>query len=268
MADPILVAEGLTKTFGKSLFSGRPASQRPALDNVSLTLERGEILGIVGESGSGKTTLGRCIACLEAPDSGRVLLGGEDLLKLKARSLRTVRRRIQMIFQDPFASLNPRLRVGDAIAEVLRVHRLADAGVIPGRIGTLLAQVGLPPSAADAYPSAFSGGQRQRISIARALAAEPEILIADEPVSSLDVSIQAQVINLLLDLRDRLGLSILFIGHDLPLIDFIAPRKIVMFGGKVVETLAAGASLAEAQHPYTRELISAVPDIDRLVERS
>ncbi len=262
MAEPILTAEGLTKRFGRGRLFGR-AGHPPALDNGSLRLSAGEILGVVGESGSGKTTLARCLAGLDRPDSGTVLFHGEDLLSLRGGRLRSVRRRIQMIFQDPFASLNPRLRVGQAIGEVIRVHGLASGPAIAERVASLLDQVGLPPATAANYPAAFSGGQRQRICIARALAAQPEILIADEPVSSLDVSIQAQIVNLLLDLRDRLGLTILFIGHDLPLIDFIAPRKIVMFGGRMVETLDAGVRLTDAAHPYTKQLLAAVPTLHR-----
>ena len=266
MADPILRVEGISKTYARKAGWFAPAGgpTRPALAPASFDLSEGEILGIVGESGSGKTTLARCIALLERPDAGRVLFRGEDLVAMSGSALRQRRRAIQTVFQDPYASLNPRLKVGDALAEVMLVHRLAPRGEVRQRVVALLDQVGLPPSAADAFPAAFSGGQRQRICIARALAAQPDILIADEPVSSLDVSVQAQVVNLLLDLRQRLGLSVIFIGHDLQLIDFLAPRIIVMLAGEIVETLSADRSIADARHDYTKALMNAVPSLDKL----
>ena len=263
---PLLVAEDLGRTYGsrRAGWLGRPAAPpSPALAGASMTLRRGEILGIVGESGSGKTTLARCLALLERPDTGRVRLHGQDLTALAPHALRARRRAIQTIFQDPYASLNPRLTVGSAIAEVIAVHGLAPRHAIAARVRDLLGQVGLPPSAAQNYPASFSGGQRQRVCIARALAAEPEVLIADEPVSSLDVSVQAQIVNLLLDLAERTGLAVLFIGHDLPLIDAVAPRKLVMLNGRIVETLEAGVPLVDAHHPYTRDLLAAVPTLDR-----
>jgi len=252
MADALLSARGLSKTYGSR------AGARPALVEASLDIDAGEIIGVVGESGSGKTTLARCLGLLERPSSGGVLFKGEDLTLLSLAALRTRRRAIQTVFQDPYASLNPRIRVGDAIAEVLKVHRLVPRPTSRRRVVELLDQVGLPASAADLYPADFSGGQRQRLCIARALAAEPEILIADEPVSSLDVSIRAQVLNLLLDLRERLGLAIILIGHDLLLIGAVAPRVAVMLGGQIVELLPAGVPLVAARHPYTRELLAAV----------
>ena len=252
MADALLSARGLSKTYGTR------TGGRPALVEASLDIAAGEIVGVVGESGSGKTTLARCLALLERPSSGGVLFKGENLTLLSPAALRARRRAIQTVFQDPYASLNPRIRVGDAIAEVLSVHRLVPRSAIRGRVVELLDQVGLPASAGELYPADFSGGQRQRLCIARALAAEPEILIADEPVSSLDVSIRAQVLNLLLDLRERLGLAIILIGHDLLLIGAVAPRIAVMLGGQIVELLPAGVPLAAARHPYTRELLAAV----------
>jgi ABC-type oligopeptide transport system ATPase subunit len=263
MDEPLLVAENLNKSYVRSggAFYLRGAA-KPALIDASLRVNRGEIIGVVGESGSGKTTLARCIALLDRPDTGRVIFKGEDLTKLSGSKLRGRRRYIQTIFQDPYASLNPRMRVGDALAEVIRFHRLATGGGVAARVRELLSKVGLPSSAASAYPAAFSGGQRQRICIARALAAEPEILIADEPVSSLDVSIQAQVVNLLLDLKEQLGLSVIFIGHDLQLVNFIAPRVIIMLGGRIDETIPENKSLADAQHAYTRELLNAVPRLE------
>jgi len=252
MAETLLRVEGISKTYG---------GPRPALAAASFDLARGEILGVVGESGSGKTTLARCVALLEHPDAGRVIFKGEDLAALSEGQLRRRRRSIQTVFQDPYASLNPTKTVGDALGEVMLVHGLAIRRTLREQVAALLDQVGLPATAAGAYPKSFSGGQRQRICIARALAAQPEILIADEPVSSLDVSVQAQVVNLILDLKDRLGLSVIFIGHDLQLIDFIAPRVLVMLAGEIVETIPADRSIAEARHEYTRALYQAVPKL-------
>lgn len=254
MAELLLRVEGLSKSYGKGL--------RPALSPASFELAKGEILGVVGESGSGKTTLARCVALLEQPDSGRVIFKGEDLTALSAGALRRRRRGIQTVFQDPYASLNPTKRIGDALGEVMRVHGLATKATVRARVMSLLEQVGLPATAADAYPKSFSGGQRQRICIARALAAEPDILIADEPVSSLDVSVQAQVVNLILDLKDKLGLSVIFIGHDLRLIDFIAPRILVMLSGEIVETIPADCAIDDARHEYTRALLQAIPKLE------
>ena len=216
----------------------------------------------MGESGSGKTTLARCVALLERPDTGKIIFKGEDLAALSEKQLRQRRRGIQTVFQDPYASLNPRKKVGDVLGEVMLVHGLATRKTLQACVAALLDQVGLPGTAAGAYPKSFSGGQRQRICIARALAAQPDILIADEPVSSLDVSVQAQVVNLILDLKDRLGLSVIFIGHDLQLIDFIAPRVLVMLAGEIVETIPADQSIAEARHEYTRALMQAVPKLE------
>jgi len=265
----ILTAERLSRSYApRSLWfdrvlGGGQAGTRPALVDVSLALHRGETVGLVGESGSGKSTLARCISLLERPDTGRVLLDGQDLTAMDRGQLRRFRRRIQVIFQDPFSSLNPRLTVGGAVAEVLRVHKLVPERSVRSRAGELFGQVGLPTAALNRYPSDFSGGQRQRVCIARALAAEPEVLIADEAVSSLDVSIQAQVLNLLIDLRDRLGLTILFISHNLHVVRHVAPRIAVMFGGRIVETLPPGTPLEAARHPYTQALLAASP---RLVQ--
>jgi oligopeptide/dipeptide ABC transporter ATP-binding protein len=249
---PLVVAERLSKEY---------RTGRPALSEVSLTVARGAVLGIVGESGSGKSTLARCVSLLERPDSGRVLLDGVELTALGPRQLRRERRRIQVVFQDPYASLNPRLTVGSALAEVLRVHRLAPPAGITARVAELLALVGLPSSAASRRPVEFSGGQRQRICIARALAAEPDLLIADEPLSSLDVSIQAQILNLLLDLRDELSLAMIFISHDLHVVRRVAPTIAVMFGGRIVEALPPEVALEDARHPYTRALLAALPSL-------
>jgi peptide/nickel transport system ATP-binding protein len=264
MGEPLLRVEGVSKTYAprEGLFARGGSGLRPALAAASFDLAKGEILGVVGESGSGKTTLARCVALLERPDTGKVIFKGEDLAALSEDQLRKRRRGIQTVFQDPYASLNPRKRVGEALGEVMRVHGLATPQTLRARVAELLDQVGLPASSADAYPKAFSGGQRQRICIARALAAQPDILIADEPVSSLDVSVQAQVVNLLLDLRDQLGLAVIFIGHDLQLIDFIAPRVLVMLAGEIVETIPADGSIADARHDYTRALMRAVPRLE------
>jgi oligopeptide transport system ATP-binding protein len=260
----LLVAEHLTRVYAHRRgwlwdggVRGPRSAVRPALADASLSLERGEAIGIVGESGSGKSTLARCLALLEHPDGGRVLLEGVDLTRLGRRELRRSRRRIQVVFQDPYSSLNPRLTVGSALREVLAVHHLVPRDQIPRRVAELLDQVGLPTRAVDRYPSDFSGGQRQRICIARALAADPEVLIADEPVSALDVSIQAQILNLLADLRARLRLSMIFISHDLHVVRYIAPKIAVMFGGRIVEVLPPGVPLEGARHPYTEALLAA-----------
>lgn len=266
MAELLLNVEHLSKSYTheRGLFDairGRhaPPTTRPALDDVSLSLHVGETLGIVGESGSGKSTLARCLTLLEQPDGGRVLLDGVDLTRLRGRELRDQRRRIQVVFQDPYSSLNPRLSVRDAIGEVLIVHRLGPRSEVQTRTVKLLDQVGLSERALDRFPSEFSGGQRQRICIARALAAEPALLIADEAVSALDVSIQAQILNLFVDLREQLGLAMLFISHNLHVVRHVAPHVAVMFGGRIVELVPETMRLEDAEHPYTRSLYAAAP---------
>ena len=269
MPEPILAAEGLSKSYHheRAPFlrrdrgpSGVPRV-RPALLDVSFALARGEVLGIVGESGSGKSTLARCVTLLERPDSGRVLFEGRDLTAMRSAALRATRRHIQVVFQDPYSSLNPRYSIQSQLSEVLTVHRLVPARDVDARVTFLLDQVGLPASARHRYPADFSGGQRQRVSIARALAAEPAVLIADEAVSALDVSIQAQILNLLLDLQERLSLALVFISHNLHVVRHVAPRVAVMFGGRIVEMIPPGVDLEDARHPYTRALVAAIPKL-------
>jgi oligopeptide/dipeptide ABC transporter ATP-binding protein len=239
-----------------------------AVDGVTFHIDRGETLGLVGESGSGKTTIGRTIVRITQPLGGSIDLGGIDLLALKGEDLRRRRRRFQMVFQDPYSSLDPRQTVGDILTEPLRVHNLASGKAREARVAELLDLVGLDSSFVERYPHEFSGGQRQRIGIARALAVEPEIIVCDEPISALDVSIQAQVINLLERLQADLGLTYLFIAHDLAVVRHIADRVAVMYLGKIVEIAPSDMLYAQPLHPYTVALLSAVPVPDARTERS
>jgi oligopeptide/dipeptide ABC transporter ATP-binding protein len=234
-----------------------------AVDDVSLSIAPGETVGLVGESGCGKTTLGRAVVKLIQPTAGRIVFEGEDIAGLNGAPLRARRRRFQMIFQDPFGSLNPRLTVADTIGEALDIHQLSpDASARRQRIEALLKDVGLDPSHAQRYPHEFSGGQRQRIGIARALAVEPKLIVCDEPVSALDVSVQAQIINLLQDLQREHGIAYLFVAHDLAVVEHISRRILVMYLGRIVEAGDAKAVCRSPKHPYTQALLSAVPVVD------
>jgi len=260
---PLLEARHLSKQYRVgSALRGRATLR--ALDDVSLAVQPGEALGLVGESGCGKSTLGRCLLRLTEPTAGSIRFEGQEITRLPERALRPLRTRMQMVFQDSYASLNPRRRIGDLLAEPLRVHRGPNGrrsqSEIAARLDELAALVGLPEGALDRYPHEFSGGQRQRINIARALALSPRLVVADEPVSALDVSIQAQIVNLFMDLQDRLGLTYVFIAHDLSVVRQIANRVAVMYLGAIVELGRADDVLHRPAHPYTAALISAVPE--------
>jgi oligopeptide transport system ATP-binding protein len=246
---------------GDGLFS-RNKGVVKAVDGVNLTVEEGETLGLVGESGCGKSTLGRSILRLIEPTGGEVYFDGKNLLAMPQRELRDMRRQMQIIFQDPYASLNPRMRVGDTVGEGLEIHKLARGKAKRERVLELLRQVGLREEHYDRYPHEFSGGQRQRIGIARALAVSPRFIVCDEPVSSLDVSIQAQIINLLQELQEKMHLTYLFISHDLRVVEHISHRVAIMYLGKVVEIARSDTIYQDAKHPYTRALLSAVPVLD------
>lgn len=265
-ASPLLDIQHLRKYFGSGSHPVR------AVDDVSFTIRRGETLGLVGESGSGKSTIGRLLTRLVEPTSGQMHYHGgsaaQDLAALSQAQYRPLRSDIQIIFQDPYASLNPRMRIRDVLAEALDTHGLAKGAARQPRIQELLQQVGLRPEHADRFPHEFSGGQRQRIGIARALAVEPTFIVADEPLSALDVSIQAQVVNLLGELKEELGLTLLFISHDLDVVEYLCDRVVVLYLGRVMEIAPTEALYANPQHPYTRALLAAAPIPDPAQRRS
>ncbi len=261
MSDNILEVRNLCKRFPiKGGILGREIGAVNAVNNVSFTIKRGETLGLVGESGCGKTTLGRSLLRLIEPTSGEVIFNGKNIIDLDANGMREMRRKMQIIFQDPYASLNPRMTIGGILSEPMEIHNL-----FPGkeerkkRLYQLLDQVQLPKDALNKYPHEFSGGQRQRICIARALAVEPEFIVCDEPVSALDVSVQAQVVNLLMDLQKELGLTFLFIAHDLKVVEYISSRVAVMYLGNMIEVAESSELYGGARHPYTKALFSAIP---------
>jgi oligopeptide/dipeptide ABC transporter ATP-binding protein len=260
MSETLVRAGGLTKRFAAGgLFSrGRPVQ---AVTDVSLEIKRGEAFGLVGESGSGKSTVGRLLLGLLPASAGRAVFDGIDLTAVKPRSLRKLRRRMQLVFQDPYGSLDPRRTVGSQVGDALEIHDLAPVAQRHRRVIELLEQVGLAAEHAERYPHQFSGGQRQRIGIARALAASPDFLVADEPVSALDVSVQAQVLSLLADLRTRLGLALLFISHDLPVVRHLCDRVAVMYLGRIMEEGPVARVFARPLHPYTQALLSAAPSL-------
>ena len=266
-AMPILSVDGVTKRFAGPYsltrrLSGKPPLAVHALSNVNIEVHRGETLGIVGESGCGKSTLARCMVRLLDPDGGAIRFEGKDIAELKPAERRGFNRRVQMIFQDPYSSLNPRMTVSQIVGEALAVHKMRPKAEIPGRIAELLELVRLPQDAAGRYPHEFSGGQRQRIGIARALAVEPEVIVADELVSALDVSVQAQVVNLLLQLQEQLKLTVVFVAHDLRLVRHISHRVAVMYLGQVMEVSPSEALFIAPRHPYSKALLDAAPELD------
>ncbi len=268
---PLYEASNVTKRFRVGTrFSKQGVRVVQAVDNVSLSIMPGETLGLVGESGCGKSTLGRCLSRLYDLTDGKLTFDGTDISRLSTREMRPFRQKIQVVFQDPYASLNPRRRVRDLIAEPLRVHLRLSEAEITARVDTLLEQVGLLPDHASRFPHEFSGGQRQRIGIARAIALEPKLIILDEPVSALDVSVQAQIVNLLADLQDRLKLTYVFIAHDLSVVRQVSTRIAVMYLGSIVELGQAMDIFSKPSHPYTQALISAVPtpDLDKAGSRN
>jgi oligopeptide/dipeptide ABC transporter ATP-binding protein len=268
MTEPVLAVEGLTKHFPVERgILRRAVAWVQAVDGVDFDIAPGETLCLVGESGCGKSTVARLVLRLTEPTSGAIRLGGTDITTLSEAAMAPYRRRVQMVFQDPYASLNPRLRVGQIVGEPLENFEEIGAAERTERVGAILAKVGLRPEAAGRYPFEFSGGQRQRIGIARALALRPELIVADEPVSALDVSVQAQVLNLLMDLQEEFGLAFLFVSHDLAVVEHIGHRIAVMYLGHIVEIGPKDEVLSDPQHPYTQALIAAAPVPDPRARR-
>jgi oligopeptide/dipeptide ABC transporter ATP-binding protein len=268
---PLLEVKGLRMHFPvtEGLVRRRVVGEVKAVDGIDFTVGRGETMGLVGESGCGKTTTGRCILRLEKPTGGQVIYDGADMSKVEGQALRNLRKRVQVVFQDPYSSLNPRMKIGSIIAEPMRVHGVEpDARRRDARVKELLSVCGLSPRFADRYPHEMSGGQRQRVGIARALALNPEFIVCDEPVSALDVSIQAQVVNLLEDLREKFGLTYLFIAHDLSVVRHLCQRVAVMYLGTIVEQADSDTLFDNPLHPYTQALLAAVPVPDPSVEQN
>jgi len=260
MAEKLLEVRDVVKHFPvRGGVFNRVVSKVHALNGVSFHVDKGEILGVVGESGCGKSTLGKCVLRLHDPTSGEILFDGTNITQLRHAEMMPFRRRMQIIFQDPYSSLNPKLTVKALLKEVVKFHGLAQGSELDDRVRDVIAKVGLRPEAADKFPHEFSGGQRQRIGIPRALALTPEFLVADEPVSALDVSIQAQVLNLMMDLKDEFGLTLLFVSHDLKVIEHFCDRVLVMYLGYVVEEVACEDLYERARHPYTQALLGANP---------
>jgi oligopeptide transport system ATP-binding protein len=256
---PLVEVSHLVKAFARDAGLFRTGTRVVAVDDVSFSIDEGETFGLVGESGSGKTTTGRCLLRLIEPSSGSVRFRGDDVLGFSKRRLREARRDMQIVFQDPYSSLNPRMRAREIVEEPLIIHKLGDRGERRRRVAELFSLVGLNPAHLERYPHQFSGGQRQRLGLARALALNPSFVILDEPVSALDVSVQAQVVNLLMDLQERLHLTYLFIAHDLRLVEHVCGRVAVMFLGRIVEMGPTASLFAAPQHPYTKALLSAIP---------
>ncbi|XBV87180.1 oligopeptide/dipeptide ABC transporter ATP-binding protein [Deinococcus sonorensis KR-87] len=268
MGEPLVEVKDLQKFFPiRGGLLSRVVGNVQAVNGVSFSLRRGEVVGVVGESGSGKTVMGRTLLRLLEPTGGQIIFNGKDITRIGKSELRDYRREMQVIFQDPFASLNPRMTISEIIGEALQIHNLHPGKARVERIAELLTRVGLRPETMGRYPHEFSGGQRQRIGIARALAVDPAFIVADEPTSALDVSIQAQVVNLLQDLQEELGLTVLFIAHDLAVVEYICDRIIVMYLGKIMEIAPSRELNRNPKHPYTEALLSAAPIPDPTVKR-